>query len=87
MLLSELHAIVKAERKRAKKANVDPEVRFLILPNFPTSLSIRTNVVSSLDSSLSKECKGQGSFIYLGEHKDEGAPWGEISERMWEDES
>ena len=88
MLLSELKAQLDKESKKAKRAGVDPEVRFLILPNFPTALSIRTELVSSLDSSLSKSCREQGSFIYLAEDKDEGPVFGEITERFgWQAKS
>ena len=82
MLLSELKTLIDAEAKRAKTAGVDPEVRFLILPNFPTALSIRNELVSSLDSSISDECRKQGNYIYLAEAQDEGAVFGEITERF-----
>ena len=88
MKLSELKAQLDKESKRAKKAGVDPEVRFLILPNFPTALSVRSELVSSLDSSLSESCREQGSFIYLAEDKDEGPVYGEITERLgWQAKS
>ena len=82
MLLSELKAQIDKESKRAKRKKVDPEIRFLILPNFPTALSIRTTLVSTLDSSISKETRGQGNFIYLAEKKDEGPVYGEITEAV-----
>ena len=88
MLLSELKAQLDKESKKAKRAGVDPEVRFLILPNFPTALSVRGELVSSLDSSLSESCREQGSFIYLAEDKDEGPVYGEITERFgWQAKS
>ena len=82
MKLSELKTLIDKESRKWKKEKADPEVRFLILPNFPTALSVRSELVSSLDSSLSNECRGQGNFIYLAEDKDEGAVYGEITERF-----
>jgi len=82
MKLSELKVLIDKEAKRAKRKKVDPEIRFLILPNFPTALSIAPSIVSTLDSSLSAECRNQGDFIYLAENKDEGSVYGEITERF-----
>ena len=82
MKLSKLMKQLKVLEAQAKKAGVDPEVRTLILPNFPTALSLETKVVSTLDKSFSKDCRAQGHFIYFAEKADEGAVYGEITERF-----
>ena len=82
MKLIELKRKIDALSKKAKKAKVDPEIRVAVLPNFPSGISLRSKVVSSLDDDLNVEDTGNAHYIYLAEKNEEGAIFGEITERF-----
>ena len=82
MQLSELKTQIDALSKKAKKAKVDPEIRVAVLPKFPSGISLRSKVVSSLDDDLNVEDTGNAHYIYLAEKNETGAIFGEVTERF-----
>ena len=82
MKLSELKPQIDALSRKAKKAKVDPEIRVAVLPKFPSGISLRTKIVSSLDDDLNVADTGGIHCIYLAEKGEEGAIFGQVTERF-----
>lgn len=69
MLLSELTKLLAAQRKLAKKAGVDPEVRMAISPKWPVEGTMESSLVSTLEEV--GDIDGN-HFIYFLEKKEIG---------------
>ena len=70
MKLSELKKQIDQISKKAKKSKVDPEVRCVILPKFPSSVTLLNTVLTSLNADFSTDTTGGLHIVYLAENKE-----------------
>jgi hypothetical protein len=80
MKLTELKKLVDDMSRRAKRAEVNPDVMLIVMPSFPAVSTLKTAMVSTLDNDIDE---GSGKpTVFLCEDKEFGPLPGDIIEAI-----
>lgn len=82
MKLSEMKKQIDKLSRVAKRLDLDPEIKLVVSPSFPIQTTLKTQILSSLDGSLTLANIGGKHLVFLAEDKEEESIFGEVVENF-----